>query len=305
MKNRKSSPYPSTRKTSDTLIVAADGPLLAYLISALPGRSRNRLKAVLKARQILVDGRPIGQFDHPLRQGQKVEVQWQRNSQPVPMQGLTIVHEDPDIIVVNKPANLLTVATDKEKRRTAYAILSSYVKSEHPDNRIFIVHRLDRETSGLLLFARNEKTKRLLQESWETTIRQRSYVAVVVGEITEEEGTVTSWLTESRALKVYSSQNPGQGQKAITHFRKLRASSAYTLLQLNLDTGRKHQIRVHMQDIGHPVAGDRKYGTSTEKPINRLALHAQTLVFTHPVTDRLCHFTTPVPPLFVKLFASP
>lgn len=293
------------KKTSDSFTVKSDSPLLEYLITALPHKSRNRLKAVLKSHQVLIDGQPVTQFDHPVKKGQQLEVQWQRSAQPVPMQGLAVVHEDQDIIVVNKPAGLLTVATDKEKRRTAYAILSSYVKAQDPGNKIFIVHRLDRETSGLLLFARNERIKHLIQQSWEKTISKRTYVAVVEGEIPRDEGTVTSWLTESKALKVYSSQNPQHGQKAVTHYRKLRSNTTYTLVQLNLDTGRKHQIRVHMQDLGHPVVGDTKYGSSGEKPINRLALHAQVLAFTHPGTKELCSFETPVPPVFMKLLASP
>ena len=206
------------------------------------------------------------------------------------------------LIVVNKPAGLLTVATDKEKRRTAYALLSNYVKAADPDNKIFIVHRLDRETSGLLLFARNESIKQRIQQTWEQTITQRTYVAVVEGNVEAEEGTITSWLTESKALKVYSSQNPQHGQKSITRYKKLQGNENYSLLQLNLETGRKHQIRVHMQDLGHPVVGDSKYG-SKEKPIGRLALHAQVLAFTHPATGELCRFETPVPPKFMKLFS--
>lgn len=292
----------STRKKSDRFTVDSDGPLLEYLIRILPQKSRSRLKAVLKERQVLVNGRPVTQFDHMLHKGQRLEVQWEKAATPPPMQGLQIIFEDQDIIVVNKPAGLLTVATDKEKRRTAYAILSNYVKTQDPENKIFIVHRIDRETSGLLLFARNEKIKHQIQQTWEQTISKRTYIAVVEGEVSENEGTVTSWLAESKALKVYSSQNPQHGQKSITHFRKLRANSSYSLIQLNLETGRKHQIRVHMQDLGHPIVGDTKYG-SGEKPIGRLALHAQVLAFTHPKTGELCSFETPVPPVFMKLFS--
>jgi len=302
MKNTRPKTRPAGKIKNEKFTVDSDSPLLEYLIRILPQRSRNRLKAVLKERQVLVNGRPVTQFDHLLKKGQKLEVQWERSATPPPMLGLQIVFEDADIIVVNKPPGLLTVATDKEKRRTAFAILSSYVKTQDPDNKIFIVHRIDRETSGLLLFARNEKIKRQIQETWEQTISKRTYVAVVEGEVSEDEGTITSWLTESKALKVYSSQNPQHGQKSITHYLKLRSNGSYSLLQLNLETGRKHQIRVHLQDIGHPVVGDTKYG-SGEKPINRLALHAQVLAFTHPKTGELCSFETPVPPVFMKLFA--
>jgi 23S rRNA pseudouridine1911/1915/1917 synthase len=302
MKSTKPKKRPAGKVPNDKFIVDSDSPLLEYLIRVLPQRSRSRLKAVLKERQVLVNGRPVTQFDHPLKKGQKLEVQWERPATPPPMLGLQIIFEDADLIVVNKPPGLLTVATDKEKRRTAFAILSNYVKTQDPENKIFIVHRIDRETSGLLLFARNEKIKRQIQESWEETISKRTYVAVVEGEVSDDEGTITSWLTESKALKVYSSQNPQHGLKSITHYRKLRANESYSLLQLNLETGRKHQIRVHLQDLGHPVVGDTKYG-SGEKPINRLALHAQVLAFTHPKTGELCSFETQVPPVFMKLFA--
>lgn len=292
-----------TKKPTDTFTIDKAGSLLEYLTAALPQKSRNLLKAVLRDGQVRVNGKVVTRFDFPLNPRQRLEVQWEPAAPRQPLHGLEIVFEDRDLIVVNKPAGLLTVATDKEKRRTAYAILSNYVKAEDPDNKIFIVHRLDRETSGLLLFARNETIKHRIQETWEQTIIQRTYVAVVEGEVTPEEGTITSWLAESKALKVYSSQNPQHGQKSITHYRKLRGSEHYSLLQLNLETGRKHQIRVHLQDIGHPVVGDAKYGSKEKKPIGRLALHAQVLAFTHPKTGELCRFETPVPPRFMKLFA--
>ncbi len=302
---KKTRPFTRTankKKKNDTFTVEKNDTLLNYLISILPHKSRNIIKAVLRDRQVLVNNKAVTKFDFPLTPGQHLEVQWERPAPKQPLQGLDIVHEDQDLIVVNKPAGLLTVATDKEKRRTAYAILSNYVKAENPENKIFIVHRLDRETSGLLLFARNEVIKQQIQKTWEKTIIQRTYIAAVEGDVQQDQGTVTSWLTESKALKVYSSQNPQHGQKSITHYKKIQGNTLYSLLQVNLETGRKHQIRVHMQDIGHPVVGDSKYG-SKEKPIGRLGLHAQVLAFTHPKSGEVCRFATPVPPKFMKLFA--
>lgn len=289
-----------TRKPG-TFIVESKGQLLDSLIASFPQKSRKLLKAVLRDQQVFVNGRTVTQFNHLLKPGQTVEVHWEKTSPQKRPHGLNIVFEDDDIIVVNKPAGLLTVATDKEKRKTAYAILSEYVKTVDPDNKIFIVHRIDRETSGLLLFAKNEKIKHKIQETWITTIKERTYIAVVEGEIKRESGTITSYLNESKAFIVYSFKKPELGKKAITHYKTLKSTKEFSLLQINLETGRKHQIRVHMKDIGHPVVGDIKYGSKI-KPIGRLALHAQGLVFTHPKTNELCHFETGIPEKFNRLF---
>jgi 23S rRNA pseudouridine1911/1915/1917 synthase len=300
MKNPEKRHSPGKKKI-DAFTVDKDDTLLAFVLAKLPQKSRNIVKTVLKDRQIFVEGKPVSQFDHPLRPGQHVEVRWDRSTAPQSGQELKIIHEDEDLIVIDKPSGLLTVATDKEKRKTAYAMLSDYVKSQDPENKIFIIHRLDRETSGLLLFAKNETIKKQIQETWETTIAERTYVAVVEGQVEPPEGTVTSWLKESSALIVYSHQSSQLGKKAITHYQKLRDNGKFSLLKLNLETGRKHQIRVHMQDIKHPVIGDDKYGAS-ENPLRRMGLHAQVLAFIHPKTGKLCRFETAIPRKFLKLF---
>ena len=229
---------------------------------------------------------------------------WERDTprKNTPHLGLDIVFEDTDLIVINKPSGLLTVATDTEKRKTAYSLLSEHVKLEDPDNKIFVVHRLDRETSGLLLFAKNSTIKQKIQETWETTVNQRTYVGVVEDVVDKAEGTVVSWLAETKAFRVYSQQNQQVGKRAVTHYRKIGGNTRYSLLQINLDTGRKHQIRVHMQDIGHPIVGDKKYG-STSNPIRRMALHAQVLAFVHPRTGQPYHFETPIPEKFLQISA--
>ena len=286
----------------DTFTVEKNEPLLARLLSQLPHKSRNTLKAVLKDGQVAVDGKPVTQFDHVLRPGQRVEVSWEKKATHQQPHGLNIVYEDQELIIINKPSGLLTIATDKEKRKTAYAVLSNYVKMEDPENKIFIIHRLDRETSGLLMFAKNEAIKRQIQETWNATIDQRTYIGVVEGEVQQQEGTIVSWLHESKAFIVYSSQNPQHGQKAITHYKKIKGSKTFSLLQINLETGRKHQIRVHMQDIKHPIIGDSKYG-STQSPIRRMGLHAQVLAFKHPGTGKLLRFETEIPKKFLQLFS--
>lgn len=306
-KNMKNTRYRSgsgkKKITSDTFTVEKDDTLLAGLLSFFPHKSRNVLKAVLRDGQVAVNGQPVRQFDHELRPGQQVEVCWEKKSSPQQPHGLNIIYEDQELIIINKPPGLLTIATDKEKRKTAYALLSNYLKMENPENKIFIIHRLDRETSGLLMFAKNEKIKRQIQENWTTTINQRTYVGVVEGEVQQEEGTIVSWLNESKAFIVYSSQNPQHGQKAITHYKKIKANKNFSLLKINLETGRKHQIRVHMQDINHPIIGDSKYG-STQSPLRRMGLHAQVLAFTHPNTGKLCRFETEIPKKFLQLFSA-
>jgi 23S rRNA pseudouridine1911/1915/1917 synthase len=297
--------YPKKKKKKvSTYQIENEDTLLASLINNLPHKTRKTLKAVLKDGQVSIDGTPVTQFDHHLTPGQRVEVQWEKVELQKQPRELNIVHIDQDIIVINKPSGLLTVATDKEKRRTAYSMLSNFVKSEDPDNKIFIIHRIDRETSGLLMFARSERVKRQIQETWDSLISRRTYIGIVEGRVTPPDGTITSWLTESKAFIVYSSQNRKHGKKSTTHYSTIEGNNSFSLLQIHLETGRKHQIRVHMQDIQHPIAGDKKYG-SMSNPLGRMALHAQVLAFTHPTTGKQCFFDTGIPTQFLKLFRKP
>lgn len=274
--------------------------LLDSLITNLPQKSRKILKIVLGNNQVSVDGKPVTQFNHVVSPGQKVDVRWATAVKRRHPKELNIVYMDDAIIVINKPPGLLTIATDKEKRKTAYSMLSNYVKSENKDNKIFIIHRIDRETSGLLMFARSEEIKHKIQGAWSTTIRQRAYVGVVEGVVEPAEGTISSYLKESKAFIVYSSQNEKSGKRAVTHYKTIQTSTNFTLLELNLETGRKHQIRVHMQDIGHPVVGDKKYGSGLNL-LGRMGLHAQMLAFTHPLTGEQCQFDTGIPTTFLRL----
>lgn len=283
----------------DIFTVNQDDTLLAFLLSHLPDKSRGVIKAVLRDHQVFVDDIPISQFDHALTPGNTVRVRWERERHQASSK-LKIIFEDNDLIVIEKPSGLLTIASDTEKRKTAYSLLSEHVKQQDPTNKIFIVHRIDRETSGLLLFAKSSEVKEQIQENWEKTVNQRTYVGVVEGAVAKPEGTIVSWLAETAAFRVYSVTNAQAGKKAITHYRKIGGNSRYSLLQINLDTGRKHQIRVHMQEIGHPIVGDKKYGARTN-PINRIALHAQVLAFTHPVTGQAHRFETPIPEQFLKI----
>jgi 23S rRNA pseudouridine1911/1915/1917 synthase len=211
------------------------------------------------------------------------------------------VYEDAYLLVVDKREGLLSIATDRQRERTAYSILTEYVQRSARQHRIFIVHRLDRDTSGLMVFAKDEKTKRTLQDNWERIVTDRRYVAVVSGDMENDEGTVTSWLKDNKVFVTYSSMSNNGGDKAITNYKVIKRANGYSLVELELETGRKNQIRVHMQDLHHPVVGDVKYGDGVN-PIGRLALHAFKLCFYHPVTKELMKFETPYPSDFKKLF---
>ncbi|AMV72940.1 hypothetical protein JCM30471_35840 [Desulfuromonas carbonis] len=216
--------------------------------------------------------------------------------------GMEILYEDRDILVVVKPAGLLTIGSEREKRRTAHYLLNDYVRKGDPKSRhrVFVVHRLDQETSGLLLFARSEAVKTFLQQDWETT--EKHYVAVVHGAVSPAAGTISSCLAENRAQRVYSTTEPGQGKLAHTAYRVLQQGRGCSLLDIHLLTGRKHQIRVHFAELGHPLVGDRKYGADSAP---RLALHARSLTFTHPGNGRLLSFDTGIPEELVRLLGRP
>lgn len=214
--------------------------------------------------------------------------------------GLTILYEDHDIIVVDKIDGLLTMGTEREKQKTAYYILTNYVKkgNERSKSRLFIVHRLDRDTSGILIFAKNENTKRYLQDNWKEF--SKKYFTIVYGKLENKEGEITSYLKENKAFRVYSAHNSEEGKLARTGYKVIRESRKYSLLEINLFTGRKNQIRVHMADMGHPVAGDKVYGNA-DKGIKRLALHSTSLTIIHPVSKEEMTFKTDIPDYFKTL----
>lgn len=288
------------QRTSTTLTVAEPAQLMAFLIAQLPHKNRNNIKSLLSNKQVLIDGKVYTQFNHPLQPGQVVTVAANRAPEISQYRGLTILYEDQFLIVINKQAGLLSMATNKERDRTAYGILSDYVKKENPKNKMFIIHRLDRETSGVMMFARSEKVQKLMQESWNDTTKQRTYVALVEGTPEPPTGTISSYLRESKALIVYSSQNPDTGQLSVTNYTVVKANEDFALLELELETGRKNQIRVHMQDIAHPIVGDSKYG-ATSNPIGRLGLHAERLAFEHPITGEQLQFSAPIPKSFLAV----
>lgn len=217
--------------------------------------------------------------------------------------GMSILHEDKEILVVVKPAGLLTIGTERDKTRTAHYLLNDYVRKGDPKsrNRVYVVHRLDQDTSGILLFARSEAAKIFLQEHWEST--DKYYLAIVHGHLTPQEGTISSYLAENAAQRVYSTPDAAQGKFSSTEYKVLQESrKGFSLVEIHLLTGRKHQIRVHFAEKGHPVVGDKKYGNH-DPVANRLALHARTLSFTHPFNGRRLTFDTGMPEDFIRLLA--
>ena len=284
-----------------TLKVSDSTELMKFLIGKFPEKSRSAIKSMLAHKQVSVGDMVTTKFDFPLKRGQTVYLNKKKTEEKPRFRGLKIVHEDADLIVIEKSSGLLSMASETEKSKTAYSILSEYVKRFDPKNLIFIVHRLDRDTSGLMMFAKSKRVQEVMQEAWKEAIVERSYVVVVEGEVEQTEGTITSWLKENKAMVMFSSQTPDDGQKAVTHYKVMKTEKQFSLLEVKLETGRKNQIRVHMKDLGHPVTGDKKYGAKLN-PIGQMGLHARVLAFKHPVTGKAFRFDTPIPGKFLKVF---
>ena len=272
---------------------------MAFLIKKMDGVSRTRVKALLSNRVVLVDNVIVTQFNHPLKPGMKVQISREKNKHEFRHPMLKIVYEDAYLIVVEKKEGLLSVATDHQKERTAQHILSEYVKRTHRNNRVFVVHRLDRETSGLMMYAKDEKTQHTLRDNWHDIVVDRRYVSIVMGDMERDQGQIRTWLTD-RKLYVSSSNYDDGGKLSITHYKTIKRANGFSMMELDLETGRKNQIRVHMSELGHPVVGDQRYGCEID-PLGRLALHAFKLCFYHPVTGELMEFETPYPTSFRNL----
>ncbi len=276
--------------------------LMTFLLAKMGGMSRNSVKSLLAHRQIMVNSKITTLFNQALQPGDLITVNSSRGNIELKHPKLKIIFEDEYLIVVEKKEGLLTVIAGDSEETTAFSILKNHVKKSSPTNRIYTVHRLDRETSGVIMFAKNREVQQTLQENWHRIITRRIYVAVVEGTVEKEEDTIVTWLSENeKSLKIHSSNSDNGGQQAITHYRKIKSNENYSLLEIELETGRKNQIRVHMQGIGHPIIGDKKYGAGIS-PINRMGLHARLIAFYHPVTTEVVSFETPVPRNFLNLF---
>lgn len=287
-------------KHNTSFKVDKDSELMKFLREKMPENSRNSIKSLLTQRKIMVDDKIVSQYNAPLKAGQLVTINKTKITKHN-LNGVTILFEDNDILVVEKERGILSIATKNEREKTAYNILKNYLKEKNPKDKIFVVHRLDRDTSGVMIFAKSEKAQDILQTTWNDSVKERTYVALVEGNVKKDKDTIISYLAENKAFITYSTDNEEEGKKSISHYKVLKRNKNYSLLEVNIETGRKNQIRVHMQDIGHSVVGDKKYG-STKNPINRLGLHAHTIVFTHPITKEVLSFTSKIPEAFLSIF---
>lgn len=283
-----------------SMTVKADGPLLETLAAQLGNRTQ--VKKWLRLRQILVNNETAERHDQLVKVGDAVQIgPVQRMPTGKSVRGLMIVHEDDSILVIDKPAGLLTISTDTVKNETAYFKATEHVRESSSDGkgRIYIVHRLDRETSGLLLFAKTKEAKEQLQENWESV--EKRYLAIVEGAPREKEGTIDVHLTENKVFHVFAGPPTKWSKRAVTHYALLEDKGDRSLLEVRTETGRKHQIRVHMAEIGHPIVGDDKYGRKGTR--GRLGLHASYLKIKHPKTGKTKEFCSPLPAGLAKGFA--
>jgi 23S rRNA pseudouridine1911/1915/1917 synthase len=289
------------RNRKSTFKVDENNELLSYLLLAIKDKTRNKIKSLLTHKQIMVNNKIVSQYNLELKKGDEVCISWDRAFKKISYQGLSLVFEDEAIIVINKRSGFLSIGSKKEKRQTVYQVLTNHIQKDNPTARLFVIHRLDREASGLMVFAKSKAAQIELQDTWVKTLSKRKYLIITEGTIEKDEDTINSYLKESKALIVHSSPNPKHGKKAITHYSVVKKNEFYTLLEAWQETERKNQVRVHLQSIGHPIIGDKKYG-AIENPLERTALHAIKLVFQHPTTFKELTFETKVPEDFLKLF---
>jgi 23S rRNA pseudouridine1911/1915/1917 synthase len=262
------------------------------------GISRNRAKALLVNRLVLVDNIITTNALTTLHPGQTVQLDRSKQKMAFHSNDLGVVYEDPYLLVIDKRAGLLSMSNNT-RQQTVQNVLNNYLEKGGSRCTSHLVHRLDRDTSGLMIYAKDTKTQRTLIEEWQQLVTDRRYVALVSGEMQQNKGTIRSWLTEDKRFITHSSPVDNGGKYAVTHYNVLRKGNGYTLVELELETGRKNQIRVHLSDMGHPIVGDIKYGSNDES-LRRLGLHAYILAFRHPVNGKYLRFETPVPDSFEK-----
>ncbi len=274
--------------------------LLDFLLANVK-ESRSKIKATLQGRGIKVDGKCVTQFDYMLEPGMKVSVsKTKRNQNGFKSRYVKIVYEDRWLVVVEKNIGILSMAAGHSSLNVK-SVLDNYFSKSRQRCRAHVVHRLDRDTSGLMVYAKDMETEQIFERNWHDIVYDRRYVAVISGEMENEGGIVANWLKDNKAYVTYSSPVDNGGKYAVTHYHVLDRTTEHSLVEFKLETGRKNQIRVHTADMGHPVCGDVKYGNGGD-PLHRLCLHAFLLCFTHPVTGERMEFETPVPTSFRRMF---
>lgn len=292
--------YDSKRGMYAVYTVEEDAQLLDWLIANLKGLSRNKVKDTLHGRGIKVNGKIVTQFDYPLTRGMKISVSKSKKNDTFKSRYVNLVYEDPYLVVIEKKPGILSMAAG-HKSLNVKTVLDDYFRQTKQRCTAHVVHRLDRDTSGLMVYAKDMQTEQTLEHEWHNIVYDRRYVAVVSGEMEEDEGTIANWLKDNKAYVTYSSPVDNGGKYAVTYFHVLDRTTEHSLVEYKLETGRKNQIRVHSADMNHPVCGDVKYGNGDD-PIHRLCLHAYMLHFFHPVTRARMEFETPIPSQFRMLF---
>lgn len=280
--------------------VYRESELLEFLLFNMPKRSRKDVKRILANHQVSVGGAPVSQFDFKLYPEDVVVVSKYRIAKRE-RKDLPILYEDDELVVIDKPSGLLSTATEREKGRTAYRLVSDYVTQKDPKARIFVVHRLDEDTSGVLVFAKNWEIREALQNNWQEIVKKRGYYAIVEGQMEEKEATFKDYLAENKLQLVYVTPDKRKGKLAVTSYKVIKEKPNYSLLDVDIASGRKNQIRVQLGHRGHYVIGDDKYGEPSD-PLKRLGLHAYELVIIHPITGKRLDFKAPMPADFKKFF---
>lgn len=264
--------------------------LFDYLRNNIDGKSKNNIKSLLKNEVVFVNGKIVTKYNYVLCDGDVVEINKKKANNNI---NINIIYEDNDIIVIDKPSKILTISNKNEKVNTLYRMVSDYLKKEH--KKVFIIHRLDFDTSGIIMFAKSQRVQKLYQDNWNDLAKIREYTAIVDG-ITANKGHIESYLKQTKTLLVYSSKNK-DGLFAITDYEKIGGNSKYSMLKILISTGRRNQIRCHMADIGHPILGDYRYKCKIN-PIDRLCLHANRLEIINPITKELMVFNSNIPKEF-------
>jgi 23S rRNA pseudouridine1911/1915/1917 synthase len=283
-----------------TYLVYHETDLLTFCCEKIPKQSRHNVQRIIANHQVAVGGAPVSLFSYKLFPEDEVTISWDRISKHE-RHDLPIIYEDDDLIAINKPSGLLSTPSDREKGRTAYRLVSDYVTQKDRNNRIFVVHRLDEDTSGVLIFAKSFAVREALQNNWADIVTNRGYYAIVEGMDIPDEGVLKDYLAQDSTFQVYVVRNPAKGKLAITKYKKITAKAGYSLLDVHLETGRKNQIRVQLGNIGHYVIGDDRYGEPSN-PLHRLGLHAYELDLKNPLNGKEYKFNAPMPPEFKKMF---